>query len=282
MDYDRPTQAFLSRYPETILMEAQRLRSEGAVKQIFGGEKFVRARLEEGSDVYHVTLTLTPEQAWEFQLNGPEKHHMAMVVAAMIERAERGKDLPESPNEIGGSTLTETLEQKLSRSLTPDEDKWVDKLEKRYRKYEIEQAIYDTDLVRLSPKWRVEGFEPLVLWPTPPRNIIEFWSYIAAAFEKKRIPFPAFMDSVTERAQTREQMREWERNRALQAWQARVDSVIAQTAAPVQRGDFRLLLTTRDARLQYRRLDAPEDPEDWSSVAGEVELLRLRDLHERG
>ena len=61
MDYDRPTQAFLSRYPETILMEAQRLRSEGAVKQIFGGEKFVRARLEEGSDVYHVTLTLTPE-----------------------------------------------------------------------------------------------------------------------------------------------------------------------------------------------------------------------------
>src|SRR5688572_32953243 len=59
MDVDRPTQAFLTRFPDPITREAERLRSIGAVKQIFGGPSFVHARVEDGSDVYHITLKRT-------------------------------------------------------------------------------------------------------------------------------------------------------------------------------------------------------------------------------
>ena len=61
--------------------------------------------------------------------------------------------------------MTERLEETLGRELTPEEDRFVDKLERRYKKYALEEALFDTDLVRLNPKWPVESYEPITLWP---------------------------------------------------------------------------------------------------------------------
>ena len=36
------------------------------------------------------------------------------------------------------------------------------------------------------------------LWPVPPTNILEFWNYIAYAFNKRRLPYPEFMESITD------------------------------------------------------------------------------------
>ena len=149
MEPDRITQAFLSRFSEPIIAEAERLRSAGAVKQIFGGQAFIRARVEESGDVYRVMLKRSV-LGWEWELSGPEQQHPAAIAAVMLERVARGESLPDSPNEVGDASLLEVIEEKLGRGLLPMEDLYVEKLEKRYKRYEMEQSLYDTDLVRLN------------------------------------------------------------------------------------------------------------------------------------
>lgn len=275
MDIDRPTQAFLARFPDPVTHEAERLRSVGAVKQIFGGPAFVHARVEDGSDVYHITIKRS-HAGWEWHVQGPEDQHPAGVAAVMMERIALGDALPESPNETSGISITERIEERLGRPLAPHEDLFVEKLEKRYRRYLLEQKIFDTDMVRLNPKWPVESYDPIALWPEPPRDILEFWNYIAAAFEKKKLQIPRFMEAVTQKERTKEQMREWERQRELEAWQARMERLGAGREAAAQHGELRAMITTRDVKLQYRRTDALEGPEPWTSIGGEVDLARLR------
>lgn len=271
MEPDRVTQAFLSRFSESIIQEAERLRSEGAVKQIFGGPAFIRARVEESGDVYRVILTRTT-LGWEWELSGPETQHPAVIAAVMLERVARGESLPDSPNEVGDASLLEVIEEKLGRSLQPMEDLFVEKLEKRYKRYEMEQALYDTDLVRLNPKWPVESYEPVTLWPEPPRDILQFWNYIAAAFERKKLPYPPFMEVITEKEATKEQMRAWEKERELAAWQARLDRVITAPVVPPRPLELRLMVTTREAKLQQR----PPGQGAFETVTGELEVTRLR------
>jgi hypothetical protein len=185
METDRATQLFLNRFPESIHQEAQRLREGGAIRQIFGGPLFIQGRVEDGSDVYRITLKKERSGNWYEEIRGPENDHPAACVAVMNEAMERGANLPESPNEVDNLSLTAVLEEKLGRELGPEEDRFVDKLEKRYKKYTLDDILLDTDLVRLNPKWTVESYDPVILWPTPPNDIIEFWNYIASAFVKR-------------------------------------------------------------------------------------------------
>ena len=133
------------------MKEAERLRSSGAVKHIFGGSALVHARVEDGSDVYHITLK-RGHVGWEWTVSGPEDQHPAGVAAVMLERLALGDSLPESPTGVGDASLIDVLEEKLGRPLSPQEDIFIDKLEKRYRRYLLEQKLFDHDLVRLNPK----------------------------------------------------------------------------------------------------------------------------------
>lgn len=63
------------------------------------------------------------------------------MYAAMLERMYRGQDLPESPNELNDVPLLDILEEKLGRELDDKEADYVSKLEKRYRRFAIEQEI---------------------------------------------------------------------------------------------------------------------------------------------
>ncbi len=282
MEVDRPTQIFLSRFPETVTREAERLRNAGAVKQIFGGHSYIHARVEDGSDVYQITIKRTVN-GWEWTVQGPADQFPGAVCAVMQERIAIGDALPESPNETGdGKSLTERLEEKLERPLSPHEDVFVEKLEKRYRRYMMEQKLFDTDLIRLNPKWPVESYEPITLWPEPPRDIVEFWNYIAAAFEKRKLPLPKFMEAVSNKEQTKEQMRDWERQRDIESWQARMQRLADDHGTVVQHGELRAMITTRDVKLQYRRTDALEGPEPWASVNGVMYLSQLREDVARG
>ena len=115
-----------------------------------------------------------------------------------MERMHRGEDLPESPNEFDDTPVIDLIEEKLDRELDDKEADFVTKVEKRYRRYVIEGEIHDHDMVRLNPRWEIVTYDPLELWPMPPGDILEFWNYLAYAFFKKRLPFPDFMNSVTD------------------------------------------------------------------------------------
>ena len=55
----------------------------------------------------------------------------------MLEKIARKGDLPEAPNEVGEKSLTEIIEDKLGRALSGEEDEYLGKLERRYRRFEL-------------------------------------------------------------------------------------------------------------------------------------------------
>ena len=168
-------------------------------------------RLTDGMEC-RVVYSRTEEQGRAFAAEMGVPEHCTDY-AAMLERMYRGQDLPESPNELNDVPLLDILEEKLGRELDDKEADYVSKLEKRYRRFAIEQEIHDHDMVRLNPRWEIVSYDPLELWPVPPTNILEFWNYIAYAFNKKRLPYPEFMESITDLEKVQRKIHEWERSR---------------------------------------------------------------------
>ena len=181
---DRATLNFLNAYSEEVRNEGERLQKEGAVTQIFGNHLFIQGRVETRTGVYRTSLRLQGNRWYGSATAEDEDVAGACLIATMVERMYRGANMPESPNELNEIPLSDILEDKLGRDLDSREADFVTKLEKRYRRFAIEQEIHDHDLVRLNPRWEITGYDALDLWPTPPRNILEFWNYIAYAFTR--------------------------------------------------------------------------------------------------
>ena len=197
----------------------------------------------------------------------------------MLEKVERRGDIPESPNEVGERSLTEILEDKLDRGFTGVEDEYLNKLERRYRRFEISREIFDSDLVRLQPRWPIDSFDPLVLWPDPPINILEFWNYLSHAFRKGNFDYPEFMEAITDRQWTDEKMREWEREREFSEWRYQVDVYNKRpNEEPVEPVEFRLRLTSREARLMWKA----EHEEVFNKVTDEEDFVRLKERYTSG
>jgi len=153
MNPDRATLNYLNSFSEEIRNEGQRLHDEGAVTQIFGNHLYIQGRVDDQSWTCRTTLRLQGND-WNGESTCPPvEGGDAALYATMLERMERGTDLPEVPNEVGEESLTELIERKLGRTLTSEEDYYINKLERRYRRFEMEQEIFDSDLVMVLPVW---------------------------------------------------------------------------------------------------------------------------------
>lgn len=279
MNLDRATLNFLNAFPEEIKREGQRLHDESCVVQIFGNHLMIQGKVEEGGLSCRTTLRLKGNE-WSGESSDRSGWGRAGLYATMLARVQRGSDLPEAPNEVGEKSLTEVLEERLGRPLDGPEDEFVSKLERRYRRFEMERGIFDSDLVRLQPRWPVESFDPLTdLWPAPPKDIVEFWNYLAYAFGKRNLEYPDFMEAITDHEWAGDRMREWERDREISEWEYTVEAFDGSPAddgvTPVA---FRLCVSGREARLLFRENEA----EEYSRVSGVEELERLQERYSAG
>lgn len=252
MSLDRATLNFLNAFSDDYRKEGERLQREGLVTQIFGDHRKVQGRVEDRGELCRTTLNFDNEEGWSGKCSCREGSRCASLVATMLERLQRGDDLPESPNEFEDQTLTELLEERLGRELDSREDQFVEKLEKRYQRFESEGEIMDQDIVRLNPKWPVESYEAIKLWPTPPANIVEFWNYIAYHFRNKKLFYPKFMDAVTDLESVETALREWEQEQAEEEWRKTVFGFEEPAGERSESLELRLLLTSSEARLQWR------------------------------
>ncbi len=253
MNVDRATLDFLNGFSDDEKNEGQRLHDEGAVVQIFGNHLMIQGKIEESGWSCRTKLRLQGNQ-WVGEADEKSESGRSAIYATMLEKVARKGDLPEAPNEVGEQSLTEVLEERLNRSLTGEEDEYLSKLERRYRRFELEREIFDSDLVRLCPRWPVENFDPLVLWPTPPNNIIEFWNYVVHAFQKGSYEYPEFMDAIADREWTQKRMLEWEREREESDWKYRVEVFDKRSLDEgIQNVEFQLRISTREARLMWKK-----------------------------
>jgi len=269
---DRATLNFLNAYSEEVRNAGEKLQKDGAVTQIFGNHLFIQGRVETKQGVFRTSLRLQGNRWYGSATAEDENVAGACLIATMVERMYRGANMPESPNELNEIPLTDVLEEKLERDLDNKEAEFVAKLEKRYRRFVIEQEIHDHDLVRLNPRWEITSYDALDLWPTPPRNILEFWNYIAYAFNKKRLEVPPFMSVVTDLEKVQIKISEWEREKEIGTWYERIQSVNERPPQPPRHPmHMRLVSTINEARFEFRY----EDKDDWTPIKERSQLDSL-------
>ncbi len=269
---DRATLNFLNAYSEEVRNAGEKLQKDGAVTQIFGNHLFIQGRVETKQGGVRTSLRLQGNRWYGSATAEDDNLAGACLIATMVERMYRGTSMPESPNELNEIPLTDVLEEKLDRDLDQKELDFVSKLEKRYRRFVIEQEIHDHDLVRLNPRWDISGYDALELWPTSPRNILEFWNYIAYAFTKKRIAYPDFMNVVTDLEKVQKRIAEWEREKEVGTWYDRIKSVNERPPQPPRRPMYmRLVSTINEARFEFRFTDK----DDWEPIRDRAKLNEL-------
>ncbi len=273
---DRATLNFLNSFPEDARTIGENLQKDGAVSQIFGNHLFIQGRVEHDKGTFRTTLRLQGNR-WFGSCNSDyDDISHSCLYATMLERLKRGPDLPESPNEMDEVPVIDIIEEKLGRELDDKEADYVSKVEKRYRRYAIEGEIHDHDLVRLTPRWEMTSYDPLELWPVPPGDIIEFWNYLAYAFYKKKLPYPEFMQCVTDLNDVQKKMADWEQEREISAWYDKIEHVNERPPSlkPVEI-EFRLVSTINEARLEQRQ--APNKL--WEVVREKQDIEKLNELY---
>ncbi|MEZ5301874.1 MAG: DEAD/DEAH box helicase [Verrucomicrobiales bacterium] len=280
MTLDRATLDFLNSFPEGARNEGERIQRDGGVTQIFGTAERFQAKVD-ADEMRRVTLTLSAGR-WSGQCSSGDPESPALV-AAMAERIERGGEIPDSPNEVGRDSIYDVLSKALGRDLQLREEQFLAKLEKRFEKYEREGELHDHDLVRLAPRWPVESYEAIELWPQPPEDIVQFWNYIAHALRRKKVRYPTFMDAITDSDSTREQLADWERGQQADEWRARIAAVEAPPPDNTPRpAEARLIATSGGARLQWRYTDRPDAAVQWRTASTPGEAAEVEELREAG
>ena len=271
---DRATLNFLNSFPEKVRLRGELLQSEGAVTQIFGNHLFIQGRVEDKKGVHRTTLRLQGNRWFGNCTEEDDLIGGASMYATMLERMHRGEDLPESPNEFDDTPVLDLVEDELDRELDDKEADFIGKVEKRYRRYVIEGEVHDHDMVRLNPRWEINSYEPLELWPVPPGDIVEFWNYIAYALYKKKLPYPEFMNAITDLAEVQRKMSDWEQEREIAAWYERIEQVIER---PPQLGPseaaFRVVSTINEARVEVREAGGV-----WTALREKGDIERLVDM----
>ncbi|MCB1241129.1 MAG: DEAD/DEAH box helicase [Akkermansiaceae bacterium] len=281
MHIDKATADYLNSFPEPVRREGRRLQDEGAVVSVHGSHLFIKGRVEatgtsQGDCV--VTLRLRGNE-WEGACSCPRGLECPSLCAVMLKRLALGADLPESPA-TEDSLPIELLEKSLGRPLTGHELEFLDKVERRFRRYQTERRFFDHDMVRLNPRWPVESYEPLEgLWPVPPESVQEFWNYIAYAMQKRGLQPPEFLSAATDEVWAADRMVSWERERERSAWRSLVDNFVRK---PLQTqpepAEFRLCVAGREARLQWHG----ESGTLWQRVANAEEFKRLKQRYQAG
>jgi len=275
---DRATLNFLNSFAEEVRERGKKLQKDGAVTQIFGNHLFIQGRVEDEQGSHRTSLRLQGNRWFGSCSSDDSLIGGAAMYATMLERMQRGEDLPETPNEMGDIAIIDILEEKLERELDDRESEYVSKLEKRYRRFVIEQQIHDHDMVRLNPRWEISSYEPLELWPVPPSNIIEFWNYFAYAFYKKKLPYPEFMNCITDLEEVRRKMQAWEREREASTWHLRIQSIIEQPPqAPQKSCHLRLVSTINEGYFEQRQSEQHE----WKRIREKNELEQLMQAYRR-
>lgn len=274
--------ALLQTFDAKLRFEAERLVEDGAVVNLDEVSGQVDADVMLDDKATHARWTLGPD-GWEGESDADVDLHdlvlCATLVAVQRDSAQRfpKPDLPVEPFQI-------TIEKSLGRQLLPEEHAYLNKVEKRFQRVQSTGRIFDHDMVRLHPKWRIETIEPLELWPEPPVTIREFWDFIAFALDDKGLAIPAFLRRVTDIAKIRERLREWKQASTVPQWQERIRrfTALTETASGEHRlaCDFRLLITTNEARLQMKQGNGEGDG-IYETVSA-ARLTNLRKEHARG
>lgn len=258
-DLATATPGLLQLFTPELRHEAERLVEDDAVISLDIDADEVVA--EVGLDDRSVGVRwLRSESGWKGQSDAGDDLNELVICAVLVAVAKRTDAPTEADLDLEEEDFQAWLERDLGRSLVEGELAYLEKVEKRFRRARQVGEIYDQDMVRLHPRWSIESLEALELWPTPPRSLREFWSYVALALDEKGLAIPKFLLKAGDLKRGRERLARWKRSLQLPRWvervrtvaRAKLDDHSAETEPAALLEDLRVLVTTGELRVQGR------------------------------
>jgi len=283
-DFATSLPSLLQPFDPRLRQEAERLADDDAIRGLDIVEDEVLAEVVL-DDRRVNTRWFLEDDVWHSESDCDEEPlHLLALCAALVaaqRRLARQTQPTGAPSLPPEETFQITLERRLARQLTPEEEGYLSKLEKRFQRVRQSGHIYDQDMVRLHPRWSIQSVDPLALWPEPPVNLKEFWEYVALALQERNLPAPSFLRNCVDLDAVRARLSVWRQERTLPLWRERIRQLLRNLndAPPKARrnADFRLIITTSEARLQMRS----EADTAFRNVIG-TELATLENEYERG
>ena len=245
----------LQQFLPTVRQESQRLVEDGAVIGLDELDDEVLAEVMLDQRGVNVRWAKS-EAGWngESDIEDAELHLLSLCAVLVAVQRRAARDAEEA---ITGPDLREFVSLRLARTVTPEEDAYLMKLEKRYQRVKQVGHILDQDMVRLHPKWAIESVEPLNLWPEIPSSVREFWDYVALALFEKNLPVPSFLRGVADVDATRKRLHAWRQAHELPVWRERIRNFaldgMRRLPKPRERCQLRMMVTLAEARLQAMR-----------------------------
>ncbi len=213
--------------------------------------------------VARVTLSYDAE-AWSASCTcggrAPCRHGCATMLALLQDepRLLKAKTKPPPPPPpVGG--LHEHLVQALGRPLRAEEASFVRQIRQLYRSAQQIGQLTPWDLQRAGLFLPLETGRGLDLWPTLPKNELEFWLYLVHALHEVGAGIPRFMEPVSDPAPIQRQLDTWKYEKEVAVWRERLALTAQTTVAPARECvDLRLCLTRGTAFLLHKPASASE------------------------
>ena len=252
----------LLQFDSRLRQEAERLVDDDAVKGIDLLEDEMMAEVKLDKQGANVRWLQTP-RGWlgECDVGDKALDDLALCASLVaVQRREARGTLP-VPH-AAEEDFEDFIAEKLGRPLTPDEENYLAKVEKRYERVTLTGKIFDQDMVRLQAKWQIKSTEPITLWPEQPKTLRQFWNFIAVALADKGLVVPAFLRGIADVEGTRDSLKDWRHESTVPQWRARIrqfnESRIAKMPPRIRSLEFRLMVNVYEARLQMRDLGKEE------------------------
>ena len=223
-----------------------------------------------GSEAYEVSLEFA-DNVWMSECSCPMEYDCKHAVAAMLELQEQA--LADAGGSIAGN-LIQALRKKLPSVIPqpPQSPVYIKLVEHLGRELNLAEAgfirqvqglysnagfrkLMESDLRGVSPGGNFFSWQPIELWPAPPRDDYQLWLYVAWELRRRQVRMPAFMEGITDLSQIEAEMAEWERDKQIEHWKnwfRHFDGQAALASVDTSTLELRLVLHPGEARLQWR------------------------------
>ncbi|HEX3719255.1 MAG TPA: DEAD/DEAH box helicase [Verrucomicrobiae bacterium] len=259
---------FLAILPPKLLKRGRGYYARGDVLSVTCSEPNRRySAVVRGGENYKVELSFA-DNAWFTKCSCPMNYDCKHVVAAMheLERlaGENGKTAAvkqkapsRNPDQPSNSPLADRLTAALGRKLRQPELNFVRQIQSLYQVARYRQ-LTERDLGMINPRWYF-SYQPLNLWPQFPSDDFYCWLFIAWELRRGEVPYPDFMEAITDFSLIEKEIIQWQRDKEIDRWKGwfqGFDPGAPQADAGTL--DLRLMVLPKEARLQWRTDAASE------------------------
>ncbi|MCW5556926.1 MAG: DEAD/DEAH box helicase [Verrucomicrobiae bacterium] len=272
-------QTFLKELPPETRRRGEQLHAGGTlldIRCVRPGQEYA-ANFQDGT-LLETSLSFDQDtQAWWESCTCPAgggcEHAAGLMLALLAEHRAASAKSPapgrkrrraeEAPAASG--VLARQAAAALGRDLSRTEAEFVRRIEERFARLREKPAVTGDDLTAMGIRFHGNGWEKLDLWPSPPRDELEFWRHIALAAEERELAWPEFLRPVTDLTGLRERIQSWRRSRDVERWRTLLGNLQlgpAEDARPADEVELRLRFTETEALPEYRKAGAL----DWTAI----------------